>query len=90
MGERFTGERLMASPDRRARTRPAELLALSGGLALFTGLVVFMSTRDLLLALIFLGVAFITALVVFAMIALAVSPPIPPSEDDDAGDEAQR
>lgn len=72
----------MAQPDRRARTRPVELLGISGVLAIFTGLVVFMSTRDLVLSLIFLGVAFIVALVVLAMIALAVSPPLPTDDDE--------
>lgn len=71
----------MAAPDRRARTRPLELLGLSGVLAVFGGLVVLMSTRDLILALISLGIAFIVALVVFAMIALAVSPPEGPADD---------
>ena len=42
-------------PSRRARTRPAELLGLSGVLALFVGLTVLMSTRDVVLALIFLA-----------------------------------
>lgn len=59
-------------PSRRERTRPAELLGLSGVLALFVGLTVLMSTRDVVLALIFLGVAFIVALMVLAMLALAV------------------
>lgn len=67
--------RVMADPARRARTRPLELLLLAGALAVFTGLVVLMSTRDLVISLIFLGVAFIVSLVALAMIALAVSPP---------------
>lgn len=61
-----------SQPSRRARTRPAELLGLSGVLAVFVGLTVLMSTRDVVLALIFLGVAFIVALMVLAMLALAV------------------
>jgi hypothetical protein len=40
----------------------------------FAGAVVFMSTRDLVLGLIFLGLAFIVSLVVLAMLALAVEP----------------
>jgi membrane protein implicated in regulation of membrane protease activity len=51
-----------------------ELLLISGVLAIFIGLVVLMSTRQVVLALIFLGVAFIVALVVLAMLALAVRP----------------
>ena len=61
-------------PSRRDRTRPVELLLISGVLAIFIGLVVLMSTRQVVLALIFLGVAFIVALVVLAMLALAVRP----------------
>jgi hypothetical protein len=62
----------MAQPNRRDRTRPIELLLISGGLALFTGIIVLMSTRDVVEALIFAGIAFIVALVVTAMLALAV------------------
>lgn len=64
----------MTEPTRRERTRPLELLGLSAVLAVFTGLVVLMSTRDVVLALIFAGIAFIVALVVLAMLALAVRP----------------
>lgn len=64
----------MSEPTHRDRTRPLELLGLSGAFGLFTGLVVLMSTRDLVLAVIFAGVAFIVGLVVLAMLALAVRP----------------
>ncbi|NYF09324.1 hypothetical protein HDC94_000480 [Leifsonia sp. AK011] len=64
----------MNAPSRRDRTRPAELIAISAGLAIFAGLVVLMSTRQVVLSLIFLGIAFIVALVVLAMLALAVQP----------------
>lgn len=64
----------MAGPSRRDRTRPAELLGISAVLAVFAGLVVLMSTRDLALSAIFFGVAFIVSLVVLAMLALAVTP----------------
>lgn len=64
----------MSKPSRRDRTRPVELLGLSGVLGLFAGLVVFMSTRELVLALIFFGIAFIVSLVVLAMLSLAVQP----------------
>jgi hypothetical protein len=62
------------SPNKRDRTRPAEMLGLSGIFAVFTGLVVFMSTRDWMLGLIFAGIAFIVSLVVIAMLMLAVRP----------------
>jgi len=64
----------MSEPSRRDRTRPIELLALAGGFGLFTGLVVLLSMRDLVLALIFAGVAGIVGIVVLAMLALATRP----------------
>lgn len=64
----------MSTPSRRDRTRPAELLIISGVLAIFVALVVLMSTREIVLSLIFLGISFIVALVVLAMLSLAVRP----------------
>jgi protein-S-isoprenylcysteine O-methyltransferase Ste14 len=64
----------VAKPSRKDRTRPVELLVLSGVMAVFTGLIVLMSTRDIVLSLIFLGIAFIVVLVVLAMLVLAVRP----------------
>ncbi len=64
----------MAGPSFRERTKPVELLVISGVLGIFAGLVVLMSTREIVLALIFLGIAFIVSLVVLAMLALAVAP----------------
>lgn len=64
----------MSTPSRRDRTRPAELLIISGVLAIFVALVVLMSTREVLLSLIFLAISFIVALVVLAMLSLAVQP----------------
>lgn len=64
----------MTQPTLRERTRPAELLGLSGVLAVFTGLIVLMATRDAVIALIFAGVAFIVGVVGIAMLALAVQP----------------
>lgn len=72
----------MTTPSRRDRTRPAELLGLSGVLAAVTGVITFFGTRNLLLAAEFAGVAFIVSLVVFAMLLLAVSPK---RDDDDSG-----
>ena len=76
----------MTTPDRRARMRPLELLGISGVLAIFAGVVVLMSTRDPVTALISLGGAFIVSLVVFAMIALAMSPPDDGSPPPPSGD----
>lgn len=64
----------MSKPHWRERLKPVELLVLSAVLGIFAGLVVFMSTRDIMLGLIFLGLAFIVSLVVLAMLALAVEP----------------
>ena len=54
----------MTTPSRRDRLRPAELLGISAIIAVFTGLVVLFSTRELQLAVIFLGIAFIVVVVV--------------------------
>lgn len=67
----------MTTPSRRDRLRPVELLGISAIVAVFTGLVVLFSTRELQLAVIFLGVAFIVV-VVLAMLQLATS-----SDQDD-------
>lgn len=64
----------MVSPNKRDRTRPAEILGLSAIFSVFTGLVVLMSTRDWMLGLIFAGIVFIVSLVVIAMLVLAVRP----------------
>jgi hypothetical protein len=54
--------------------RPLELLGLAAVFGAFVGLVVLMSTRQPLLALVALGITFIVALVVLAMLALATAP----------------
>lgn len=64
----------MTPPSRRDRTRPAELLAISGGIGLFVGLVVFISTRDLVFSLIALGITFILSIMTIAMLALSSKP----------------
>ncbi len=61
-------------PTWRERTRPVELLAIAGVLAVFAGLITFMSVRDAILSLVIAGSAFIVSLVVLAMLALAVAP----------------
>jgi hypothetical protein len=64
----------MAVPSRKERIRPVELLSLSGGMALFSGLIVLMATRDLILTFIVLALVFIVVLVVLAMLTLAAGP----------------
>ena len=63
------------APARRERFRPLELLAVAGVLGVFTGLIVFMGTREWVVAAIFFGVVFIVSLVVLAMLALAFTSP---------------
>ena len=60
-------------PSKRDRTRPAELLGLSGVIAVFVAIVVMISSRDLLLAVIALGATFILSLVILATLALTVN-----------------
>lgn len=64
----------MSNPSRKDRLRPLELVGISAVVAIFVGLVVLVSTRQPVLALVFLGVAFIVSLVVIAMLSLAVKP----------------
>lgn len=73
----------MTTPDKRARTRPLEMLGVAAGLALFGGLVVLMVTRDLLVSGIFFGVFFIISLVVIAILVLMVNPVDDPRSRDD-------
>ncbi len=80
----------MSQPSRRDRTRPVELLGIAAALGVFAGLVVVLSTRDVVLALIFAGIAFIVALVVLAMLALAVRPSGEEELDLREQDEQQR
>ena len=61
-------------PSRHERIRPAELLGMAAVFALFTGLIVLLSTRQLNLAGIFLCIAFIVAVVILAMLSLASKP----------------
>lgn len=43
-------------------------------MSVFTGLIVLMSTRDIILSLIFTGIAFIVVMMILAMLVLAVRP----------------
>jgi uncharacterized membrane protein YkgB len=64
----------MTAPSRRDILRPAEYLGISAVISVFVGLVVLGSTRELSLALIFFGVAFVVTVVTLAMLALAMRP----------------
>ncbi len=64
----------MNQPSRRDRLKPVELLVLSAVMSLFVGLVVLLATREILLAAVFFGIAFIVTLVVMAMFSLTIKP----------------
>lgn len=66
---------MSVKPSRAERFRPAELIGLSFLLAIFAGVIVAVSTRDVTLGVIFLGVAFIVSLVMFAMLTLVAGDP---------------
>ncbi len=66
--------------------RPLELLVISAVLAVFTGVVVLISSHEVEVALIALGGTFIVSVVVFAMIALAMSPPDDGTSPPPSGD----
>lgn len=71
----------MTRPRLRDRLKPIELVAFAGVLALFAGLVTFFAVRDVRDALILAGIAFIVALLVLAMLALAAGTPADPEDD---------
>lgn len=75
-------------PSRRDRFRPVELLVLSAIVAVFVGLVVAASVRDIRLGAIFGGVAFIVALVVLATLAITTKPDEEERRDIDDQDRA--
>ena len=59
---------------RRDRMRPFELVGLALIVGIFTGLVVLMSTRDLTVSAVWLGVGFIAMLVISATVVLMIKP----------------
>lgn len=58
----------------KRRVRPGELLIISAVFGLFTLGITFMGSRQLVLSLIFGGLAFILCVVVFSILSLAASP----------------
>jgi hypothetical protein len=76
------------TPSRRDRFRPVELLVLSAIVAVFVGLVVAGSTRDIPLGGIFAGVAFIATLVTLATLAITTRPDDAEIHDLDDQDRA--
>lgn len=78
----------MNTPSLRERLRPLELLTISGAIGLFTGLVVIYTTREWVLAVVSLGVAFILAVMVIALLALSAKPNAEEQVDIDEQDRA--
>lgn len=62
------------TPSRRDRLKPLELVGFSGVLAVFAGLIVLMSSRSIMLTLIFAAVAFIVSLLFVALLGLGGKP----------------
>jgi hypothetical protein len=71
----------MSGGTRRERLKPLELVGMAAVLGVFTGGISFGATRELQLALVFAGIAFIAGLLMLAMLALAAGGP-----EDDADD----
>ena len=61
-------------PTRRQQLKPFEYLAFAAVAGVFAGLVVLLSVRDVVLALVFFGVAFIFTLLLTATLMLAIKP----------------
>ncbi len=59
---------------RRDRMRPFELVGVALIVGIFIGLVVLMSTRDLTVSAVWLGVGFIAMLVISATVVLMIKP----------------
>ena len=77
-------------PSRSEVLKPLELVGLAGVMALFLGLVVLMSTREPLLALVGFGITFIVVLVVIAMLVLNIKPNDAEKTDIDEQDKGQK
>lgn len=74
-------ENRSVQPRRREKVRPFEIVGFSAVLAVFTGVVVIIVTDDLKLMAISAGIAFIAALMMFALLALSIRPS---KEDEEA------
>jgi hypothetical protein len=61
-------------PTRRQQLKPFEYLAFAGAAGIFVGLVVLLTVRDVVLALVFFGVAFIFTLLLTATLMLSIKP----------------
>ena len=82
----------MSGPTWRERLKPVELVGFAAVLGVFTGVVTVLATRDVQDAVILAGIAFIVALLVLAMLALAAGAPADPDDERsvlDRGDDAR-
>ena len=70
-------------PSRSEILKPVELVAISAGMGLFVGLTILLATRNWALSSIALGITFIIALVVIAMLALGMKPDAAEKSDID-------
>lgn len=61
-------------PTRRQQLKPFEYLAFAAVAGAFVGLVILLSVRDVVLALVFGGVGFIGTLLITATLMLAIKP----------------
>ncbi|MBP1326538.1 hypothetical protein JOF28_001770 [Leucobacter exalbidus] len=75
------------TPSRKDRLRPLELVGFSTVLAVFAGVVVLLTTRDIVLGGIFAAVAFIVTVMMVALIGLGGKPS---AEDEAARKDLQR
>ncbi|GAA3588105.1 hypothetical protein GCM10022198_09620 [Klugiella xanthotipulae] len=73
-------------PSKRDRLKPVELVGFAAILAIFAGLISLMSTRQIELALIFAGGAFIVTLVLLALLGMGMKPNDLEKRDIDAQD----
>jgi membrane protein implicated in regulation of membrane protease activity len=71
----------MTGPSWRQRLKPFELVGLAAVLGVFAGAIALVGSRSLEVALILAGIAFIVALLVLAMLALAASGPAGDDQD---------
>ena len=69
------------TPSLREQLRPVELLGIAAVIGVFVGLVVLLSSREPLLAVIMFGIAFIVVLVVLALFVLGLKPDGAEKED---------
>jgi hypothetical protein len=65
----------MTGPSWRERLKPIELVAMAAVLGVFAGAIALVGSRSIEVALILAGIAFILALLVLAMLALAAGDP---------------